>query len=240
MSIDSRQLTDLIEEVDQLHHESMRTFHEEVEEIHFGETAQQLKSSRRGFMQKAGAGGAVLTAASLANPVARFMPSAWSQGAALDDVAIAKFAASVEFAAVAAYQAAVKTGKLSPAIVNTGTMFAAHHQEHGDAFAALVKDTDKTANKSVLAAFSPMISSAQDEKALVEIALQLEEGAAATYLFALGALQDKSNAKATATILPVESQHAVVLAAYLNKPIAEYVPSFQTTKNALDPTRYPA
>ena len=97
-------------------------------------------------MKKAGIGGAVLTAGSLASPVARFMPAAWSQGAKLDDGSIATFAATVEFAAVAAYQAAIKTGKLSPAVAKVGTTFAGHHQEHGDAFAALANVTDKTAN----------------------------------------------------------------------------------------------
>ena len=44
VSIDKRQLHDLTEEVDQLHHESMRTFREQAEEVHFGETARSSRS----------------------------------------------------------------------------------------------------------------------------------------------------------------------------------------------------
>ena len=42
-----------------------------------------------------------------------------------------------------------------------------------------------------------------------------------------------------ASILPVESQHAVVLGSVLGKPATDYVPSFETTDAAVDPTKYP-
>ncbi|MCU1453180.1 MAG: Ferritin-like protein [Acidimicrobiales bacterium] len=242
MSIDKRQLLDLTDEVDQLHHESMRTFRAEAEELHFGdESLREQREARRGFMKKVGIGGALVTAGSLVGPVASFMPAAFAAGT-LDDAAIAKFAMTVEYAAVAAYQAAVKTGKLDAAVVKVGTTFAGHHKEHGDAFAGIIKATDaqKKPNQAILTAFGPKIAGAADQAAILDIAYSIEEAAAATYLFALGALTDKAHAAATATILPIEAQHAVVLATALKKDLATYMPSFQTTKAALDPTKYPA
>ncbi|MCU1352291.1 MAG: ferritin-like domain protein [Acidimicrobiales bacterium] len=242
MSIDKRLLLDLTDEVDQLHHESMRTFREEAEELHFGdESLREQREARRGFMTKVGVGGALLTAGALASPIAGFMPAAFAQGG-LDDAAIATFAMTVEYAAVEAYKAAAGSGKLEPAVVTIGTTFAGHHKEHGDAFAGIVKATaaDKKPNAAILKAFGPKLAAAKDQAALLEIAYTIEEAAAATYLFALGALTDKAHAAATATILPIESQHAVVLATALKKPLADYLPSFQTTKNALDPAKFPA
>ena len=67
---------------------------------------------------------------------------------------------------------------------------------------------------------------------------EVEEGAAATYAFALGVLETQDVASAAALILPVEGQHAVVWGQALDKPIDEWMPSFQTDAAALDPAQY--
>ncbi len=236
MSIDQRLLLALTDEVDQLHHESMRTFRAEAEEIHFGEPAEELRESRRGLFRKVGAGAALLTVGAMTNPLSWFVPVASAKD--LDDAAIAKFAASVEFAAVAAYEAAIASDKLSATVRKVAVTFQGHHREHGRAFNAITKETSEKPNAKLLAELKPKLKGAANQNALLEIVYTIEEGAAATYLFALGALQDKSNAKATATILPVESQHAVVLAQILNKKLDDYMPSFQNDKQALSPTDY--
>jgi hypothetical protein len=71
------------------------------------------------------------------------------------------------------------------------------------------------------------------------VAFDLENAAAATYLFALGALADVSALKLTASILPVESQHAIVLGTALGKPLKDLVPSFQTVDAKVDPAKFP-
>ncbi len=115
------------------------------------------------------------------------------------------FAESVELAAVAAYEATVGTGLLSDPVVEVGTMFARHHTEHAAALAGLVGDAATgQPNQAALDVFAPMIQRAADEAALLEIALMLEEGAAATYHFGLGMIMDPEIAKAPAQILPVE------------------------------------
>jgi hypothetical protein len=46
---------------------------------------------------------------------------------------------------------------------------------------------------------------------LAKLALELENGAAATYLAAIGAVKSPAGIKTAATIQPVEMQHAAIL-----------------------------
>jgi hypothetical protein len=229
--IDNKQLREMAAEVDELHNESMRTFRKDTAELHFGPDLREARrDSRRSFMKKAGAGGALITVGTSLVPITRFMPAAWAQDSGPDDAAIAKFAATFERAAVAAYTVAAESGKLSDGALAVGTLFAKHHGEHAAAFEGVIKSDPVEPNSAILAKFGPLLESAADEAALLELAYGLEEAAAATYLLSLGLLDDAANAGAVATILPVESQHAVVLATVLKKPITDYMPPFQTDK----------
>ena len=67
----------------------------------------------------------------------------------------------------------------------------------------------------------------------------VEEGAAATYLKALGVV-DWVVAGPAATILPIESQHAVVLGQLADLPETSWMPAFGTEQAAFDPAEYPA
>lgn len=163
---------------------------------------------------------------------------------ALDDATIAAFAASVEYTAVAAYKAAAASGKVkTPAVGAAATMFAGHHKEHGDSFQAASggKIAKDATNPTLLKALSDQLMAAADEKAVVKVAYDTENAAAATYLFALGALQSPDALKLTASILPIESAHAVVLAGVLGLAAtdATYLPPFETKKAALDPAKFP-
>ena len=241
MHITARELRSLVERVDDQHRDGMRTVRSELEEVHFGETAQRLGSTRRQLLGRAAAGGAMLTLAGSFVPVSRLLPAAAAQE--LTDVDIASFAASVELAAVDAYQAAIDSGKVTDAAVGAAaTTFQSHHREHAAAFNGLAtaNGADEVgSNAAVLAAFGPMLESAADQAAILEIAFQLEEGAASTYLFALGALTVPEAYSATATILPIESQHATVLGTVLGKTPDEYLPAFITQDAALNPADFP-
>lgn len=229
MSIDQRQLADLTDEVDQLHHEGMRTFREKAEA--------EIRTSRRSLFAKAGAGGALLSLGAMAGPISRLVPAASAAG--LDDGTLAAFGASLEFAIAAAYQSALDSGKLSASVANTARMFQGHHLEHGRAFNAISSATSEKPNTRILAVFKPRLRVAAGEDAILQIAFSIEETAAATYLSSLGVLQDQSNAELVATILPVESQHAVVIGQILKKPVSDYMPAFQSGDQALDASRYP-
>ncbi len=159
----------------------------------------------------------------------------------LDDGAIAAFAESVELAAVAAYTAAAKSGLVTTkAVLDAATAFAGHHQEHAAAFgAAAGAGATKKANPKLLDAVGAQLAAAKDEMGVLEIAFGLENAAAATYLFALGALTSKGALQLTASILPVEAQHAVVLGTVLGKKATDIFPSFETQTNAVDPSKFP-
>ncbi|MGH9135821.1 MAG: ferritin-like domain-containing protein [Acidimicrobiales bacterium] len=239
MELSHRQLRQLVAETDELHRDGMRSFrrdHEEV--IHDGERRRSAASRRR-FLGTAGLGGLTVAIGPAMAPLGRLLTPAAAQQPS--DVDLARFAASLEFAAVAAYEAAVGTGLLSQPVVEAGTTFAGHHREHGDAFAALVGET-VPANQTVLDTFGPSIASAPDEAAIVEIAFGIENAAASTYLFALGVLAGQDAINAVASILPVESQHAVVLGFVLGRDLSDtdLLPAFEPLDNALSPDEFPA
>ncbi|HVT78502.1 MAG TPA: ferritin-like domain-containing protein, partial [Acidimicrobiales bacterium] len=136
------------------------------------------------------------------------------------------------------------SGKVTTAAIGAAaTMFAGHHKEHGDAFqsASGNKIAKDATNPMLLKALSDQLSAAKDEKAVVKIAYDTENAAAATYLFALGALQSADALKLTASILPIEGAHAVVLANVLGLAATDetYLPPFETKKAALDPAKFP-
>ena len=148
------------------------------------------------------------------------------------DSQIVVFAESVERAAVAAYGLARENVNLGPAAMETARIFASHHTDHAEALRCLVAGTEQPANAALVAALAPQITAASSEDAIIAILRQIEAGAAATYLSALGSLETPKVAGAASTILPVEAQHDVVWSQYLGLPIVEFMPAFQPTDGA--------
>jgi rubrerythrin len=165
--------------------------------------------------------------------------------AAADDAAIAAFAQSVELAATTAYAAAAKSGIIkTKAILDAAIAFSGHHAQHADAFgAAAGAAASGKANQKLLDALTPSLKAATTELAIVKFAYDLEQAAAATYLYALGALTSQAALQLTASILPVEAQHAVVLGQVLGtalpKGADEFLPPFQNDTGFIDPAKYP-
>jgi rubrerythrin len=238
MEITEHQLTQMTKEVEDLHREGMETMADDIAEIHSGEGRRLMEPARSNFTRGIGMGGAALAIGALSIPLASLWSSAYA--APSMDVAIAKFAESVELAAVAAYTVAAGTGKVTGAGLTTAKSFAAQHADHAKAFGAFAGDTSKAvANPKLVAALGPQIKAAKSETAIVKIAYTVENAAAETYLYAIGALTDKSALALTATILPVESQHAAIWANVLGMSLAEYIPPFLQDTGALKPTAYP-
>lgn len=219
MHLTSRQLRSLASDVDDLHHEGMRTFEENVADVHLD----AFRASRRSVL--IGSAAAVGAAVAFAGPL--FLPGSLMSVAAaqgLDDKTIAGYAQSVELAAVAAYTAAA--GVLSPATLPVGQLFLSHHQQHADAFGKVAGDKAATGpNAKLIAALTPTLQGIKDEKGALEFAFVLENQAAYTYAAALTLLQDPAYAAATATILPIEAQHAVVLGLALGKSVTDVFPT---------------
>ena len=95
-------------------------------------------------------------------------------------------------------------------------------------------------NQKLLDALSPSLTAAKTENDVLKIAYDLENAAAATYLFALGALTSVAALQLTASILPVEAQHAVVLGQVIGADAATLLPPFETETAFVDPVKFPA
>jgi len=142
----------------------------------------------------------------------------------IDDQAIAGYAQSVELAAVAAYTAAAPV--LSAGTLPVAQLFMTHHQQHADAFGAVAGPKAATGpNKTLVTAVTPLLQAIKDENGALEFAFTLEGQAAYTYAAALTLLQDPAYAAATATILPIEAQHQVVLGLALGKDVTAVFPT---------------
>jgi hypothetical protein len=157
------------------------------------------------------------------------------------DAGIAAFAQSIELALVQTYAAIGATAKvMTPAAVDATTTSGAHHDEHAQALGDIAGSAATTTpNRKLVNMSRAEVQKAADEPALLEIAYRLENQAASTYLFALSSLEATSALQLAASVLPIESQHAVVFATLLGKDPRETFPTYQTQDQALRPNDFP-
>lgn len=249
MEISERALRRMVSDVDDAHRQGLETMAEDIAELHSGEGKRLMGSSRRRFMRGLGAGGVTLAIGGASLPLSSLWSSAHGQAGSdqtVSDQGLAKFAESLELAAVATYQLVAMTGKLTtPAVLSAAKTFASHHQAHAAAFGQFGGDTQQSRpNPRLVEAIAPKVMDpAATQTSLVTIAFGLENSAAATYLFAIGALQSPQALRVTASILPVECQHAVVLGSVLGMPVGNdqgpFMPAFLDANAKVDPNQYP-
>lgn len=258
--MNTRALRRMALHVDEQHRDAMKDLPERLHELHFGSTARALAPSRRRFLSHAAATGAVLTVGGIVLPVSSLVPGAMAQetettlSVSEEDAGLAVFAASVERAAAAAYEAAAARSLIKEPTLSIAVLFASHHEDHAGAFEGLIaqvtgatESTPSEPNQALLDAFAPQIEAAETAEDLLMIAFTLEQAAAATYQLAMGALESIEAAAIVATIEPVEAQHAVVLGQALDLPMEpddetspeNWMPAFQSDSDALDPEAYP-
>lgn len=247
------------EAVDAQHRAAMATVHEDLERTHL-DPDEQRAASRRFFLRRAGAGAAVVLGGA-AVPLTGMASAAWAQepddggaGSGTDtngdacpadpvdmpasDEQLVTFAESVERAASAAYELALEQRLLVPVTEQSAHLFSSHHGDHAEALRCLLGTAAQEPNAALLDELRPQIEEAVEEDALIQLFRQLEEGAAATYLVAIGAFETIEVAGAAATIMPVEAQHAVVWSEVLDLPLAEVAPAFASDEAALDTDAY--
>ncbi len=244
MEISESTLRAQLRHVDDEHRAGMAGLPDQIRDLHDGLRTEEVDRERSalltGTARRTGlavaVGTAVLTFRQLLSPGTAALAQTGDATAAL-----AAFAESVELAAVEAYTAAAKSGKVTTkAVLDAATMFAGHHKEHAAAFGgAAKKAATKKPNPKLLTAVAGQLTAAKDEKAVLKIAYDLENAAAATYLFALGATTDKGALALMASILPVEAQHAVVLGSVLALPATTTIPAFETQTGAVKPADFP-
>ena len=221
------ELAPLIAAVDDHHRASMATFHDDFRARLEDRKRNAPEPARRRFLAWSGLAGVVIAGSVLPLPRSARMAAAQNDNAAM----VAISAAELEYAAVEVYAAAVSSGKLSADVREAGLAFGGHHLEHGNAFATIAKKTrnDIGAAKDVLDGAVKQLSAAASEADVVMIALGLENAAVSVYVNALGSVTDLPVMASMASILPIESAHAVVLCRVLGLTFDDprFLPAFE-------------
>ncbi len=254
MQISEAELAAMTADLDEMHRASLPGLAQAVESA-TEQHRRTLVTGRRGFLAGTGlvAGGLVLAACGSSKSSTATGPTggattattgAVASGAATD-LEVAALATGLENLAVAVYQAGIdaatagKLGTVPPAVVTFAQTAQQQHKDHAGAWNAIltgagkapVSGVDQTVKQAVT---DPALAQVTDVPSLAKLALQLEEVAAATYLSAVGVLSSTGGIQTTASIQPVEMQHAAIL----NFVLGQYpVPnSFAQTAGARAPS----
>ncbi|MFP5321122.1 MAG: ferritin-like domain-containing protein [Acidimicrobiia bacterium] len=127
------------------------------------------------------------------------------------DGRFAAFAESVELVLVAVYEAILPL--LSDELVPMAEICLGHHRQHAQAMAELAGEAATGEPDPVLLeALTPQIAELSGSGSALRFAKDLEERMGATYVSALGRLEQPEAVTLAATIAPVEASHAVTLA----------------------------
>lgn len=231
MQLDERGLQELLEESKDTHADAMREGRPLLDE--FVEAGRDRRASG-GIDPDEGREFATARSASLRSGLVG-VGAAAGVGAALlalsetsafaataTDIQILQTNQSIENLAIATYTLALTLpfigGSSANAVVKAFvTETLSQHKQHDAAFGSAIRRLHgKTQSKpdpvllKVVDNAKPSLTSA---KAVVALALELEDGAAQTYVASTGALHDSNARKVTASIMGVEAQHAAILRA---------------------------
>lgn len=229
--IDSSALAPLLEESHDAHADSMastRAILDEMVELGHEHRSAGLDpdegrafAARRTELLAPAFGGKILAAAGAGAAFATMLAGK-AFASQPTDVQIVQTAASIEALAVATYQTALSLpfigGSSANGVVKAFVqMTIGQHQQHQQAFNAAVTRLGGKAQNNPDPALLQVVDQAKPgltaPEPVVALALELEQGAAETYVADVAALQD-ANAKAvTASIMGVEAQHAAILRA---------------------------
>lgn len=132
------------------------------------------------------------------------------------DDAILSSAINLERVAVLAYEAAIDSGLLSPALARVAGRFRDHEQAHADRLTTALTDLGGTppAPPDGLADVDKVVKGLRDARSqaqLVTIAIELETATVAAYYDAHAKLVAAQLLQASASIMASEGQHLVVL-----------------------------
>ena len=209
-----RATADALDEVVDVGHQRRATEPEEVEEsaAFAAENAARVGSAFGGRLLAAAGIGTVLAGLVSSNAFAS-QPT---------DVQILQTAASIEVLAVATYKTALTLpfiggSSANPVITKFAQTTMSQHQQHQQAFNAAVTNLGGKAQNNPDPVLLKVVDNAKpgltSAGPVVALALELEEGAAQTYVADVSMLQSSAAKKTTASIMGVEAQHAAVLLA---------------------------
>lgn len=153
-----------------------------------------------------------------------------------NDIKILRTASSLEVLAADVYSTAMETGLVKTgAVIDAVKLFQSHHKEHADLFEGATKKLGgkpmEDPNPVLLQSLSEPIKALKDEKGVIELALMLEQAAAATYQSSAGQFKDRTLNTAAMSVGGVEARHVAVLLSVLQRPPVPK--AFQTKDGAV-------
>ncbi len=233
VDVDPNAMTSLIEESQDLHRDAMAsTVPALTEMVETGQDARAhglvdpdesraVAARRSTMMTGAVFGGGLLAAAGIAGALeALFASPAFAASGA--DVQILQTASSIEVLAVATYKTALTLpfiggASANPVVKAFATTTMQQHMQHLEAFNAAITGLGGKAQTNPDPVLAQVVQKAvpglTSPGPVVALALELEQGAAETYVADVAALSDANAKKVTASIMGVEAQHASVLLA---------------------------
>jgi hypothetical protein len=235
MTADPRDLSELLEESEDLQADALRPTHDTLDElvelnhsardedraanVAFHEEHQRSLHSSLGATTILGAAGGVALVGVLASAAA---------AASSSDVQLLQTAASIENLAVSTYKTALTLPYIGgsgadPVITKFAQVTMGQHVQHADAFNAAAKHLGGKAQNKPDPAFVPVVNkavaslsgatAAQGALGVVGLALELENIAAETYIKDTTLAQSTTNKALFASIMGIEAQHVSVLLA---------------------------
>jgi len=232
MSIDQRTLAERVEESKDLHSDSMRDTHAALDEmVDVGheriaggvdpDEGHQLASETSRLLSGGVMGGGALAAAGFGAALVALVgsPAFASQ---TTDVQMLQTSAAIENLAVATYQVALTLPFIGgasalPVVKTFVTTTMNQHADHAKAFnAACITLGGKAQNNpdpTLLAVVNKAKPTLNGPAPVVALAIELETGAAETYVAYTSALSNLNARKVTASIMGIEAQHVAVLLA---------------------------
>jgi rubrerythrin len=232
VDVDTKALTPLLEQSQDLHADSMVTttesLHEMVELGHESRSARapdteeaQAFATARDRLMPGNFGGKLLGAAGAGAALATLLASR-AYASQPSDIQILQTAASIETLAVATYQTALTLPFIGGAEANGvvkefAQMTMSQHTQHQQAFNAAITQLGGKQQTNPDPVLLQVVNKAKPGLTgpgpVVALALELEQGAAETYVVNVAALSDANAKKVTASIMGVEAQHAAILLA---------------------------
>jgi hypothetical protein len=231
-----KKLVAMTKELDELHFDvGMPAMSEGVSSMIDSLGGGARSTSRRTFLMGAGAaaaGGAALLVAggtpARAGAATRSLSSVDSTRASAfppagltGDLAVAAVAASLENLAVFAYSAGLsaatsgKLGAVPPAVATFATTVKGQHQQHADAWNAVLKSHGKApvtvTNPKLTPTIQADFAKVTNITGLAELAVTLETIAAQTYQAETSMLKSEAAIGLSSSIQPVEMQHIAIL-----------------------------
>jgi hypothetical protein len=229
MAIDDLRLRDLLDQSQDLHSDAMTTSRSSLDElVELGHEERShdsgilapvdevtRRSTLLGGLPKSG----VLAAAGLGTAMAALIASPAFADKAMD-VQMLQTAASIENLAVATYDVALTLDFIGGASAN-GVVKAfvqktkEQHQQHAQAFNAAATRLGGKAQEQPDPVLLGVVNNAKPgltgPAQVVDLAIELEDGAAQTYVANTGAYANKNARSVAASIMGVEAQHVAIL-----------------------------